>query len=266
MTFPAPLRQLRPGLILLVMGVWSVLAPAPAMADEIMIFAAASLRNAMDEISQAWTEATGHRAVLSLAGSSSLARQIQQGAPADIFISASPDWMDALQAEGLIAPETRFDLLSNALVLIAHGPKSAPVEIAPGLDLAGMLGDGRLAMALIGAVPAGIYGKAALEYLGIWDAVAPKVAQADNVRGALMLVATGEAPMGIVYATDAIADDRVSVLGAFPPDTHSPITYPAAATAHSRNSLNTRFLQFLRGPEARAAFARQGFGIIAAQD
>ena len=228
-------------------------------ADGIAVFAAASLKNAMDEVSAGFERETGRAAGVSFAGSSALARQIQHGAPADIFISANPGWMDALEREGLIDPATRFDLLGNALVLIAHGRGAPAVEIGPGLDIAGMLGEGRLAMTLVDAVPAGIYGKAALESLGVWEAVAPKVAQADNVRAALALVSSGEAPMGIVYATDAAADDNVTVLGAFPADSHPPIVYPAAAVAASRNPLNTRFLAWLRGPAARKAFERQGF-------
>lgn len=233
--------------------------PSPALGDEITVFAAASMKNAMDEIAGAWREATGHGAAVSLAGSSELARQIEHGAPADVFISASSDWMDRLEAKGLIDPESRFDLLSNSLVLIAHGPAAAPVEIAPGFDLAGMLGEERLAMALVDAVPAGIYGKAALESLGVWDEVAPKVAQADNVRAALAFVATGEAAFGIVYATDAVAEADVSVVATFPADRHPPIVYPAAAVAASGNPLGGAFLDFLRGAHARAGFERQGF-------
>ena len=239
------------------------LSPGRAAADDVLVFAAASLKDALDEISVEWTEATGHTATVSLAGSSELARQIQQGAPADIFISANVDWMDTLQNEDLIDPETRYDLLANTIVLIAHGKEAQPVAIAPGFDLAGMLGDEKLAMALVDAVPAGIYGKASLESLGVWDAVAPKVAQTDNVRAALALVSTGEAPLGIVYATDAVADDNVTVVGTFPSDTHPPIIYPIAAVAESENAVNGEFLEFLRGPEAVAAFERQGFEVLA---
>ncbi len=228
-------------------------------ADGITVFAAASLKNAMDEIAAGFERETGHAATVSLAGSSALARQIRHGAPADILISANPDWMDALEREDLIDPASRFDLLTNSLVLVAHGRDAPPVRIAPGLDLAGLLGDGRLAMTLVDAVPAGIYGKAALEWLGAWKAVAPRAAQADNVRAALALVSSGEAPLGVVYATDAAADDNVTVVGTFPAGAHPPIVYPAAAVAASRNPLNRRFLAWLRGPAAKAAFERQGF-------
>ena len=226
------------------------------------MFAAASLKTAMDEITARFAEETGHMATVSFAGSSALARQIQQGAPADIFISANPDWMDMLQAEGLIDAGTRFDLVGNRIVLIAHGTDAARAEIGSGLDLAGMLGEGRLAMALVDAVPAGIYGKAALKSLGIWDDVAPRVAQADNVRAALAFVSSGEAPMGIVYATDAVADDTVTVVGTFPAHAHPPVVYPAAAVAASDNPAGGRFLDYLRGPAARTAFERQGFVVI----
>jgi molybdate transport system substrate-binding protein len=235
----------------------------PAASGEITVFAAASMTNAMAEVAEGFEAATGHEVTVSLAGSSALARQIQQGAPADVFISANPDWMDLLEADGLIASDTRVDLLDNALVLIAADAGAAPVEIGPGLDLAGLLGDGRLAMALVDAVPAGIYGKAALQSLGLWESVAPRVAQTDNVRAALAFVAAGEAPFGIVYATDAVAEARVHVAGAFPAETHPPIVYPAAAIAGRDGPLTRRFLDALRGPAARGAFERQGFGVVA---
>lgn len=239
------------------LALWPGLIAPGFGADGITVFAAASLKNALDEIAAGFERETGHSAVVSLAGSSALARQIRHGAPADIFISANPGWMDALEREGLIDPASRFDLLGNSLVLVAHGRGAAPVRVRPGLDIDAMLGEGRLAMTLVDAVPAGIYGKAALEWLGAWEAVAPRVAQADNVRAALALVSSGEAPLGIVYATDAAADDNVTVIGAFPADAHPPIVYPAAAA--SRNPINRRFLAWLRGPAARQAFERQGF-------
>ena len=239
-------------------------APVAARAADVTVFAASSLKNALDDVTELWTAATGRRATVALAGSSALARQIEQGAPADVFLSANADWMDVLEAQGLIDPATRVDLLGNTLVLIAHGADAAPVAITPDLDLAGMLGEGRLAMALVDAVPAGIYGKVALESLGLWAAVAPRVAQTDNVRAALALVAAGEAPLGVVYATDAAAEDSVSVIGAFPEDAHPPIRYPAAVVAGRANPFAADFLGFLRGPEARTAFERQGFRVLAA--
>jgi molybdate transport system substrate-binding protein len=215
-------------------------APDRLRAEEVTVFAAASLADAMVEIEERFEAASGHDLVVSLAGSSALARQIAQGAPADVVISASTDWMDWL---------------------VAAGTDAAPVAIGPGLDLAGMLGDGPLAMALVEAVPAGIYGKAALESLGLWDDVSGKVAQADNVRAALAFVATGEAPLGIVYGTDATAEGRVTVVGTFPADTHPPIVYPVAAVAGRESAAVSGFLDHLRGPEARRAFERQGFAV-----
>ncbi|MEZ5846927.1 MAG: molybdate ABC transporter substrate-binding protein [Geminicoccaceae bacterium] len=237
--------------------------PMVSYADEINVFAAASMTNALAEMEANFETITGHDLVVSLAGSSALARQIQQGAPADIFISANQGWMDTLEADGLVEEGTRFDLLNNSIVLIASGTNAAPVGIGPGMDLAGMLGDGHLAMALVDSVPAGIYGKASLESLGIWTSVEDQVAQADNVRAALAFVATGEAPFGIVYATDAAAEDNVTVVGTFPADSHPPIVYPAADLANRDFPAETEFLDYLRGPEARAAFERQGFVVVA---
>jgi molybdate transport system substrate-binding protein len=234
----------------------------PAFAGNVTIFAAASMKNAMDEISAGFAKDTGHTATVSLAASSALARQIEHGAPADVFISANPEWMDELENEHLIEPVTRFDLLGNAIVLIAHDPAAKPVEITPDLDLAGMIGDRHLAMALVDAVPAGIYGKAALQSLGLWESIAPHVAQTDNVRAALALVSSGEAPLGIVYATDAAADDAVTVIGTFPTDSHPPIIYLAAAIAGRDNPATAEFLTYLRTPAARAAFELQGFAVI----
>jgi len=252
----------RPTLPLLTALARAAVAASGARAEQVTVFAAASMKTAMDEITARYAEETGNTARVSFAGSSALARQIQAGAPADVFISANPGWMDALAADGLIDDATRTDLLGNSLVLIAHDPDAGPVEITPDLPLSGMLGEGPLAMALVEAVPAGIYGKAALGALGLWDAVAPKVAQADNVRAALALVATGEAPLGIVYATDAHAEPAVTVLGTFPEDSHAPITYPAAHIRDSDSAVGEAFLAYLQGPVARAAFERQGFTVL----
>ena len=237
-------------------------AAAPATAERLTVFAAASLTDAMAPVEAGFEAATGHEVAVSLAGSSALARQIEAGAPADVFISANPGWMDELEAAGRLAPGTRVDLLRNRLVLIAHGPDAAPVEVSPEFDLAGRLGAGRLAMALVEAVPAGIYGKAALQSLGLWEDVAPRVAQADNVRAALALVATGAAPYGIVYATDARAEDDVTAIATFPAETHPPILYPAAAIAGAEGPA-AAFLDYLAGAEARAAFEAEGFAVVA---
>ncbi|WP_320177893.1 molybdate ABC transporter substrate-binding protein [Roseovarius pacificus] len=241
---------------------FSICAPATVLAEEITVFAAASMTNAMAEIEERFEAETGHDLLVSLAGSSALARQIQQGAPADVFISANPGWMDALEEDGLLEPGTRFDLLNNAIVLIAHGTDADKVEIGPEMDLPALLAGGKLAMALVDAVPAGMYGKAALEHLGQWETVAPQVVQADNVRAALALVSLGEAPYGIVYATDAVADDKVTVVATFPKDSHPPIVYPAADIAGRDTGAEAEFLDYLRGPVARAAFERQGFVVV----
>ncbi|WP_412507966.1 molybdate ABC transporter substrate-binding protein [Roseovarius sp. SYSU LYC5161] len=238
-------------------------APAAATAEEITVFAASSLTNAMAEVEAGFEAATGHEVTVALAGSSALARQIRQGAPADVFVSANSEWMDALAVDGLLAPDTRVDLLSNAIVLIAAQEDAAPVEIGPDMDLPARLGEGRLAMALVEAVPAGLYGKAALTALGQWEAVAPQVAQANNVRAALALVALGEAPYGIVYATDARAEPDVSVVGTFPKGSHPPVVYPAAALARSDSPLSAAFLAYLRGAQARSIFEAEGFTVLA---
>ena len=237
--------------------------PTSAQAEEITVFAAASLKTALDEIAATWTAETGNAAVISYGSSGTLAKQIQSGAPADVFISAATNWMDVLEEEMLIDPATRTDILGNTLVLVAHGA-SEPVEIGPGFDLAERLGDGKLAMGLLDSVPAGQYGREALTSLGVWDAVEPKVAQVENVRAALALVASGEAPYGIVYASDAVADDAagddVTVVGTFPADSHTPIVYPAAVTATARPGAQA-FLDALTTEAADAVFAAQGFTV-----
>ena len=247
-----------PGPDCLALAACVALIASPALADDVTVFAAASLTDALDRIAAQWSEETGQMAVMSYAGSSALARQIQQGAPADIFISASEEWMDAVQASGDIRPDTRRDLLGNSLVLIAHGD-ATPVTIDKTLDLTAMLDGGRLSMAMVDSVPAGIYGKAALTHLGLWDAVAPMVAQSDNVRSALTFVARGEAPLGITYATDAAAQDDVTILGTFPADSHDPIVYPAAVTAQSDNDQAQAFLDYLSSDAARAVWTQFGF-------
>lgn len=231
----------------------------PAMAEDVVVFAAASLKTALDGVAADFEAATGHEVTVSYAGSNALAKQIIDGAPADIFLSAAVNWMDEVEKEGLVVPGTRADLLGNRLVLIAHGKGVAEVEIAPGLDLAGMLDDGRLSMAMVDAVPAGQYGKAALESLGIWSEVEGAVAQSENVRAALSLVAAGEAPFGIVYASDAAAEDNVTVVGTFPEESHPPIVYPVALLAGAADAADRAFLKALSGDAARARFLAEGF-------
>ena len=239
-----------------------VSAPLRAAAGEITVFAAASLTNALDRVAEAWTAETGHAVVTSYAGSSALARQIQEGAPADIFLSASVAWMDAVEQSGDLRTGTRRDILGNTLVLIAHKDGPARVTIDETLDLAGLLGDERLAMALVDAVPAGIYGKAALTALGLWDSVAPLVAQSDNVRAALAFVSRNEAPLGIVYATDAAVEDNVTIIGTFPADSHDPIVYPAGITAQSESPFAEAFLDHLTSDAARAIWQDFGFSVL----
>ena len=239
-----------------------LLVPAVARDDDVLVFAAASLKTALDAVAEDWRARTGKQVVVSYAGSSSLARQIERGAPADIFISASTDWMDFLEQADQIEPATRRNLLGNSLVLVAHGPNAPVLSMDSNTDLAGLLGDRRLAMALVDSVPAGVYGKQALVSLGQWDAVADRVAQADNVRAALALVSSGEAPYGIVYASDAVSDDTVSVVAEFPSDSHDPIVYPAAIVGSSDNRDAGAFLEALGSPEAAIRFEAQGFVML----
>lgn len=238
--------------------------PLPASASEkVTVFAAASLKTALDEVSAAWKAGTGKETVNSFAASSALARQIEGGAPADIFISADLDWMNYLADKKLIAEGTQVSLLGNTLVLIAPADSTAEVAIAPGFDLAGLLNGGKLAICDVKAVPAGKYGKAALEELGAWDKLEGSLAQAENVRAALKLVATGEAPAGIVYGTDAQEEKKVRVLGTFPEDSHPKIIYPAALIAASKNAEAAEFLTFLQSPQALDIFRAHGFITLA---
>ena len=234
--------------------------PSAAFAQKtaaITVFAAASLTDCMNQIASAYKAKTGTTVTLSFGASSLLAHQIDQGAPADIFMSADTDWMDFLQKNNRIAVETRKNLLGNQLVLIAARDAKPAPKIAPHFDLAGALGDGKLAMADPSSVPAGKYGKAALISLGVWDTVSAKVVQAENVRAALEYVARGEAPFGIVYATDAKVAP-VTLAGVFPDNTHPPIVYPAALT--KTGSLAAKdFLMFLGSPQARTIFQKAGF-------
>lgn len=244
------------------------LLSAPALAQKTettttTVFAAASLKTALDSAATAYQKSTGNKIVVSYAASSALAKQIEQGAPADIFISADLDWMDYVDKAKLIKDDTRFNMLGNRLVLIAPASSTASIKIEPGFGLAAALGEGRLAMGDVKSVPAGKYGSAALKKLGVWDAVEPKIAQAENVRAALALVAQGEAPFGIVYETDATAEPKVKVVGVFPEDTHPPIIYPIAVTAGSQDAgAASAFIAYLKSPEGQAAFAKQGFTIL----
>lgn len=234
--------------------------PLMASAAEITVFAAASLKNALDTIAAEYSAKTGDTLAISYESSGKLAKQIQAGAPADLFISAAINWMDAVQESGDIQPETRQDLLGNDLVLIG-APDAEDVDLKPGVDLAALLDGGKLAMGMVDSVPAGMYGKEALTSLGIWETVAPDVAQTDNVRAALALVSAGEAPFGIVYSSDAVSDSGVRVVGIFPADSHAPIVYPAALTTTAKPEA-AAFLSALKTPEAAAAFKAQGFEVL----
>jgi molybdate transport system substrate-binding protein len=244
----------------LVLG--GVLAPpavATAQKGDVLVFAAASLKNALDDINTQYQQATGKHATIDYAASSTLAKQLENGAPADIFISADEDWMNYVAKANLIKPDTRKDLLGNELVLVAPKDSTLTVKIAPGFPLAKLLAGGKLAMADTNAVPAGKYGKAALEKLGIWSAVAGDIAQAENVRAALLLVARKEAPLGIVYETDAAAEPGVKIVATFPAGTHPPIIYPAALIKGSTNPDAAPFLAYMESAKARPLFEKQGF-------
>lgn len=234
-----------------------------AQADTVTLFAAASMKDSLDVVAAAFEVETGHKTVISYAGSSKLAQQIQEGAPAEIFLSASTDWMDTLAAEGLLLPESRKDLLGNSLVLVSHAETEAKTELlGADLDLKGLLGAEFLAMALVEAVPAGAYGKQALESLGLWDGLFTQVAQADDVRAALRLVATGEAPFGIVYGTDAAIDPNVHLYGTFDPATHDAIIYPVAEIAQNATEASAAFLAYLQEPQSAAVFLQYGFTVL----
>ena len=227
------------------------------------VFAAASLTDAVRALSEAWRARSNPAPRLSFAASSTLARQIEQGAPADLFMSADEPWMDYLQQRDLIAPGTRSSPLGNSLVLVAPADRARPVDLSRGTDLAALLGpSGRIATGDPAHVPVGRYAQAALEWMGQWQALAPRLARADNVRSALLLVERGEAPYGIVYGTDAAASRAVRVVGTFPAGSHPPVTYPFALTRRAADDPRARgLLAFLAGPEAEPAWTRFGFAI-----
>jgi molybdate transport system substrate-binding protein len=243
-------------------------APAPlsfaqssGASGPVIVFAAASLKNAMDDIAAAWQKETGNAAKISYAASSTLAKQIEEDAPAQIFISADEQWMDYLAGKGLIKPESRSDLLGNKLVLIAPKNSAVALTLQPGADLAKALNGGRLALGTVNSVPAGIYAKAALQKLGLWESVAGQLAQAENVRAALLLVSRGEAPLGIVYRTDAASDPSVKIVATFPADSHPPIVYPVALTKNA-GAPAAAFLAFIKSVNSAPFFRAQGFTVL----
>jgi len=242
----------------------ATLSPAPARAADpvpLTVFAAASLKESLDEAAAAYQQATGTPVRVSYAASSALARQIEQGAPAQVFISADLDWMDYLQQRDLVDTASRHDLLGNRLVLVApQDGNTASVDLARPGSIAAVLGDGRLAVGQTATVPAGKYARGALESLGQWPSVETRLAESESVRAALMLVARGEAPLGIVYASDAKAEPRVRVVAAFPDGSHPPIVYPVAALRGAPASAG-EFVRWLSSPPARAIFVRRGFDV-----
>jgi molybdate transport system substrate-binding protein len=228
----------------------------------LVVLGASSLQEALEAAADAWARQGHPRPVLSFAASSALARQVEKGAPADLFLSADEQWMDSAAKAGALRQGTRRDLLTNAIVLIAPRASAATLDLSDPASLAATLGASRLAMADPDAVPAGKYGKAALEHLGVWNALADKVARAENVRAALALVESGETPLGIVYATDAAASGRVRVVARFPSASHPPIRYPVAVLAGSSNPQADDFERFLASEQSQAIFARYGFGSV----
>lgn len=240
-----------------------ILVPAARAAETATVFAAASLKNALDNAGKAFTAKSGVEVKASYAASSALARQIESGAPADLFASADLEWMDYLGKKNLIRPESRVNLLGNRIVVIA--PKDAGTAAVPftAEGFAAALGsDGRLATGEVNSVPIGKYAKAAFETLGLWGGLQPRLAQADNVRAALLLVSRGEAPLGVVYESDAKSDPGVKVVGVFPADSHPPVVYPFAVTAEAKGEGAAKLLDFLKSAEARPFFEAQGFTIL----
>ncbi len=254
----------KPVLAALAAALAIVAAPYAAKAQDqsITVFAAASMKNALDDVDAAYTKKSGVKVVASYAASSALMKQIEQGAPADVFVSADLHWMDYGAQKKLIKDNTRVNLLGNKLVLIAaKDSKISNVTIGPGFDLAKLAGDGRVATGDVRAVPVGLYAKAALEKLGAWAAVEPKMAMADNVRAALILVARGEAPLGIVYETDAKVEPGVKIVGVFPDNSHDPIVYPVAETTDAKPAA-APYLAFLRTQGAKSIFEKYGFTFL----
>jgi len=248
--------MLRRPVVLLLFAILAFAARAQAPT----VLAAASLKDALDEIAFLYQKEKQVVPVIAYGSSAALARQIESGAPADIFISADLDWMDYVEKKNLLAPGTRRNLLGNRLVLIAPAKQPVKLQPAAGFPIAKALGNGRIALAEPNSVPAGRYAKAAFEKLGVWDQVAPRVAAAENVRAALALVSRGETPLGVVYQTDANAERGVMVAGVFPADSHPPIVYPVAALKGAKEG-TAKFLEFLSRPQSRAIFEKHGFAV-----
>jgi molybdate transport system substrate-binding protein len=248
-------------MMVIVMGPDAVTGGNGEVQTDVVVFAAASTTNAVTEIGKRYGDRNPGRITPSFASSSTLAKQIQSGAPADVYLSANKKWMDFLESGDLIDKDSRVDLLGNRIVLVAPAGRTVkPINVEPGFPLAALLGrDGRLSMGDPEHVPAGIYGKQALENLGAWDPVKDRLAPMKDVRAALVLVERGETPLGLVYATDAAISKKVRVVGTFPADSHPPIVYPVAAVAGGNSAAAKRFIDFLRSPESRAIFEKYGF-------
>ncbi|MCK8602798.1 molybdate ABC transporter substrate-binding protein [Desulfoferrobacter suflitae] len=263
------MEQIRPPRIRVLALLWTVILSFGSIVqvqaeptDTVVVFAAASTTDSLNEIGKLFAQQGGGKFVPSFAASSTLAKQIEHGAPANVFLSANVKWMDYLQEKNFIAADGRFDLLGNRIVLIAPADSEIDqLDIRPGLNLAALLGNGRLAMGDPEHVPAGMYGKQALEKLGIWHSVADKIAPAKDVRAALALVERAEAPLGLVYATDAAVSEQVKVIGVFPEDSHPPIVYPVALVAGNQTEVAKRFMDFLRSAEPRRIFEKFGFTV-----
>ena len=257
-------RQWMTGAIAALLSLGAADARAAQASAGVLVFAAASLANVLADLDKAFTARTGIRVTSSLAASSTLAKQIDAGAPADVFFSADLQWMDYLQQRELLRAGSRHDVVGNSLVLIAPSNSAAQVSVGPGFDLLRLLGGGRLAVADPDSVPAGIYAREALTKLGVWSSVAPRVVRAENVRAALEYVARGDTPLGIVYRTDALVEKRVRIVGVFPADSHPRIVYPVALT-HRANTAAARYLTFITSAEAASVFRKWGFEPLASR-
>lgn len=256
------MRHRTPVSALLILFFALLLAPLSALADDVLVFAAASLKPSLDKIIATPEAAALGTIKPSYAASSQLAKQIEAGAPAALFISADQDWMDYVAERKLLADGTRENLLGNALVLVAPKDSTAKIDVEPGFDLVGLLGkDGKLALGEPNSVPAGKYAKAALTRLGVWDAVSPRVVSAENVRAALNFVAKGEAPLGVVYRSDAVSEPAVRVVATFPESTHAPIVYPAALVAGQDSPAARKLLELLHAQGEQAIFREYGFDV-----
>ena len=257
-------RQWMAGAIAALLSLGASHARAAQAPGGVLVFAAASLANVLGDLDKAFTARTGIRVTSSLAASSTLAKQIEAGAPADVYFSADLQWMDYLQQRGLLRAGSRHDVVGNSLVLVAPSSSPLHVSIGPSFDLVRLLAGGRLSVADPDSVPAGIYAREALQKLGAWNGVAPKMVRAENVRAALEYVARGDAPLGIVYRSDALAEKRVKIVGVFPADSHSPIVYPVALTRRSGMKA-TRYLAFITSPAAQPIFRKWGFEPLASR-